>query len=124
MSVYDVDIPDDSEQLDQLQPDETLVDRGVDDVLDEGYTAPERWSVAMRESSGRGDSIDQRLSQEEPDFSLDDDEWADDPSEEVGSRRSGRLVDGDADTLARDVGLAGGAASAEEAAMHVIDGDD
>ena len=27
---------------DQLQPQDTLVDRGVDDVLDEGYSPPER----------------------------------------------------------------------------------
>ena len=27
---------------DQLQPEDTLVDRGVDDVLDEGYSPPER----------------------------------------------------------------------------------
>jgi hypothetical protein len=27
---------------DQLQPEDTLIDRGVDDVLDEGYSPPER----------------------------------------------------------------------------------
>ena len=30
-----------SENLDQLQPDDTLLDRGVDDVLDEGYSPAE-----------------------------------------------------------------------------------
>ena len=29
----------------QLQAEDTLVDRGVEDTLDEGYTAPERWSA-------------------------------------------------------------------------------
>ena len=37
----------DSDQLEQLQPNDTLVDRGVPDVLDEGYTAPEKWSPAQ-----------------------------------------------------------------------------
>ena len=44
---YDEPVPDESEQLDQLQPEESLVDRGVEDVLDEGYTTPERWSPAQ-----------------------------------------------------------------------------
>ena len=54
-------------------------------------------------------------------------------SREVGSRRAGRLVDangglGGADTtheaVAFSVGIDGGAASAEEAAMHVIELED
>lgn len=40
-------IPDESEQLDQLQPEDSLIDRGVDDVLDEGYVAPDNWSPAQ-----------------------------------------------------------------------------
>ena len=48
---------------------------------------------------------------------------------EVGSARAGRLVapdqgfgeDVDAELSASDVGIDGGAASAEEAAVHVID---
>jgi hypothetical protein len=53
-----------------------------------------------------------------------DGEWVDD---QVGDRRAGRLVLGDADELdarsdywAPDVGIDGGAASAEEAAVHII----
>src|SRR5271165_2796631 len=51
---------------DQLQPEDTLIDRGVDDVLDEGYSPPER-------PYGRGslgptpESLDQLLAEEEPD---------------------------------------------------------
>ncbi|MDR1833856.1 MAG: DUF5709 domain-containing protein [Propionibacteriaceae bacterium] len=130
MSEYGVEIPDESEQLDQLQPDETLVDRGVRDVLDEGYTAPERWSSAVRGGNGRrGDSIDERLAQEEPELS-DDGDWDDESDGEAGHTRAGRIVDArggwDSDDSAgevfgADVGFAGGAASAEEAAMHVID---
>jgi len=48
--------------------------------------------------------------------------------DEVGRARSGRLVasnlgygaDDDAEMFASDVGIDGGAASAEEAAMHII----
>ena len=31
-----------AEDDNQLQPEDTLIDRGVDDVLDEGYSPPER----------------------------------------------------------------------------------
>jgi hypothetical protein len=50
----------------QLQPEDTLVDRGVDDVLDEGYSLAEQ-------PYGRGsfgstpESLDQLLAEEEPD---------------------------------------------------------
>ena len=52
--------------------------------------------------------------------------------DEVGGERSGRLVapdegaheDEEKDLVATDVGIDGGAASAEEAAMHVVDEDD
>ena len=48
---------------------------------------------------------------------------------EVGDRRAGRLVaedygvgeDTEQDMVAEDVGISGAGASAEEAAMHVID---
>ena len=50
----------------------------------------------------------------------------------MGDRRAGRLVapdegvdeDEDSDLLASDVGIDGSAASAEEAAVHIIDDDD
>ncbi|MBA3277753.1 MAG: hypothetical protein H0U22_03340 [Geodermatophilaceae bacterium] len=56
----------------QLQSEDTLVDRNVDDVLDEGYTAPEKWSPGQgfgttAEEEEHGESLDQRLVQEEPD---------------------------------------------------------
>ncbi|MFF3489871.1 DUF5709 domain-containing protein [Streptomyces sp. NPDC002795] len=51
---------------------------------------------------------------------------------EVGNRRAGRLIapdegaheDAEKDMLARDAGYGGGAASAEEAAMHVVDAEE
>lgn len=121
---------------DQLQPADTLDDRGVDDVLDEGYSPPEK----LRGSTAKGvtplgeeegESIDERILQEEPEV------WAEVEAErdadildgpvggEVGHERTGRLgEDGDNDSMTGDdVGIDGGAASAEEAAMHTIDDD-
>jgi Family of unknown function (DUF5709) len=124
---------------DQLQPEDTLVDRGVDDVLDEGYAAPEHWSAA--ESFGNtayeeetGETLEQRIAQEEPepdpyDVAADEGENV---GGEVGNRRAGRLVDEDEglgpdtekDMVGQDVGIDGAGASAEEAAVHVIDSDE
>ena len=130
-------MPDESEQLDQRQADETLVDRGVSDVLDEGYTTPERWSAAegfgnTPSEMHQGEGHERKLAAELPDVPSDHTEWRDDPEEprEVGNRRAGRLVDAnhgyggkhaESDTIAEDVGIDGGAACAEEAAMHIID---
>ena len=46
---FNTQVPEEAEQLDQLQEGDSLINRGVDDVLDEGYTAPERWSGVQRE---------------------------------------------------------------------------
>lgn len=134
----DVELPDESEQLDQLQPDDTLVDRGVDDVLDEGYTAPEKWSAAQGfgntlQEMRQGETLEQRMAQEvpEPDPDRPLQRWNPDGDQrEVGSRRAGRLVDVRSgavhaseghEVVADEVGIDGGAAPAEEAAVHVID---
>ncbi|WP_207839944.1 DUF5709 domain-containing protein [Williamsia soli] len=138
---------------DQLQPEDTLDDRGVDDILDEGYSPPEqpdginRYGTTADEQS-RGESLAQHLAEEEPDptalaYQPDapDPEWRSDEAdsdpefpegEQVGGRRSGRLIAPDEgvsvhdiqERLATDAGIDGGAASAEEAAVHVIDDDD
>jgi hypothetical protein len=111
---------------DQLQAEDTLLDRGVDDVLDEGYSPPDRpRSNHFGETPWEevhGESFDQRLSQEEPE------EWDGDPLERADSSRAGRLVsDADAidgrqnDTFAQDQGIDGAGASAEEAAVHVVE---
>ncbi len=126
------DVPEQSEQLDQIQPEDSLLDRGTDDVLDEGYSPPERYSAA--ESLGNtaqeqleGETLDQRLAQEEPELEVDlDDDYVDDG--EVGSVRAGRLVDPDegigedvdSEMIGSDVGIDGAGASAEEAAVHVV----
>jgi hypothetical protein len=123
---------DDLEDDGVLEPADSLLDRGVADVLDEGYSPPERWSPG--EGSGntlaeerQGESLDQRLSQEVPD--LTDEDPPEYEGGEVCSARAGRLVapdegsheDDDAELFAGDVGIDGAAASAEEAAVHVID---
>lgn len=127
MTDYDPSLPEEAEQLDQLQPDETLLDRGVSDVLDEGYVTPEHWSSAQgfgntAAEMRRGETLDQRLAQEQPEEVKDDTPWNSDPDErQVGNHRAGRLVADSDDTIGHEVGIDGGAASAEEAAMHVID---
>ena len=126
--------------MEQLQQSDTLIDRGVEDVLDEGYIAPDHWSPAQGygntpEEMRQGETLDMRVKQEEPEATAPDDSpWnPDGESREVGSVRAGRLVDangglGGTDTtdeaVAFSVGIAGGAASAEEAAMHIIEPED
>jgi len=132
---------------------DTLTGDPGDDPLDRGVAAPERWSAGMRfgttagEQQG-GESLDALLAEEEPDTPSDlDDE---DPEDSAGDPdaadedldglllddgpdpRSGRLVaddegahpDTEADLVAHDAGIDGGAATAEEAAVHVVDEDD
>lgn len=116
---------------DQLSVEDTLVDRGVEDVLDEGYSPPEKWKEPRD-----NETLDELLSEEEPDpaMQLDGDDSEGDflEDDEVGDRRAGRLVapdegvntDDESDMLASDVGIDGSAASAEEAAVHVIDDEE
>ncbi|MFI5692363.1 DUF5709 domain-containing protein [Kribbella sp. NPDC051586] len=121
---------------DQLQSSDTLDGRGVSDLLDEGYSPPEKWSAG--EGFGTtateallGETFEQRLAQEEPDidpYAVSSEE-VDGP--EIGRDRAGRLVapdegshfDLDEELVATDVGIDAGAASAEEAAIHVVDDD-
>jgi hypothetical protein len=94
-----------------------------------GVTAAERQA---------GETLDQRLAEELPDAAAPDgDDIGDHDTDgelldnEVGNRRSGRLVapdegaheDEEPALVATDVGIDGAAASAEEAAMHVVDED-
>ncbi|MGV9861667.1 DUF5709 domain-containing protein [Rhodococcus koreensis] len=123
------------DEEDQLQPEDTLVDRGVDDVLDEGYSPPEKplgldaFGTTAAEQR-EGETLDQRLAEEEPDPAFEEDENAEILDDnEVGRQRSGRLLaedegvgeDAEKDLVAFDIGIDGGAASAEEAAVHIVD---
>jgi len=125
---------------DQLQPGDTLDDRGVDDILDEGISPPERprgvtaKGVTDREQL-EGETIDERVAQEEPEVwaGVDEERDADildgPVGGEVGDKRTGRLLapdegaheDVDAELFAEDEGIDGAGASAEEAAMHTIE---
>ncbi|MFP5415694.1 MAG: DUF5709 domain-containing protein [Actinomycetes bacterium] len=133
-------VMDGEDHVEQLQPEDTLVDRGVEDVLDEGYIAPDNWSPGQGFGNTpaemrQGETLEMRMAQEVPESEgPDDTPWnPDGEPRQVGSLRAGRLVaadagDGGEDTtseaVAYSVGIAGGAASAEEAAMHIIEPDD
>jgi hypothetical protein len=137
-----------------LDASDTLDGDPGDDPLDRGVAAPQRWSAAIRRGSEQqaGESLDELLAEEEPDVAdQEDDEPIGDLSgdlagdEDAGDEdvdglllddgpdpRAGRLVaedegahpDEEADLVARDTGIDGGGATAEEAAMHVVDDDD
>jgi len=84
-----------------------------------------------------GETLEQRIAQEEPEpdpyeQAALDDEDTEVVSGEVGNVRAGRLVDEDqglgpdvdSELIGEDVGIDGAGASAEEAAVHVIDDED
>lgn len=122
-----------------LEPDESLDDTGVEDVLDEGYSPPERpwavgdWGLTAREAAGH-EALGGRLARELPDVApvagdgLGDAEDTDGElyDQEVGTARAGRLAEYDGEVgdyrylYAVDVGVDGGSASAEEAAVHIV----
>ena len=147
--MVDRDSIDDEADWEQLEADDTLDYSGPADPLDEGYSPNERplgvdeWGTTARENE-EGESLDGRLARELPDISADDeDDGLGDSSDtdgellddEVGDRRSGRLVsesyvaddengDQPAELFAADVGVDGAGASAEEAAVHLVDPDE
>jgi Family of unknown function (DUF5709) len=129
-------------------PGDDPLDRGV--VPPERWSAGVRFGTTGTEQE-EGESLDQLLAEEEPDPALDftDDEPEDiedvELDEDAGDEdvdglllddgpdpRAGRLVqedegahpDEEEDLVASDVGIDGGGATAEEAAMHVVDEDD
>jgi hypothetical protein len=141
---------------DQPGAEDMLLDRGLDDPLDEGYSPPEKPRAVDSfgttfEEARQGESLEQRIAQEEPDPNAAfDDPLADDADtgagadapdseqdadegftndDEVGDRRAGRLVapdegvreDTEKDLVGEDVGIDGAGASAEEAAVHVVE---
>ncbi|HEY2315055.1 MAG TPA: DUF5709 domain-containing protein [Streptosporangiaceae bacterium] len=132
---------------------DTLDGNPGDDPLDRGVIPPQHWSSSIRfgttgAEQEDGESLDQLLAEEEPDAGSEaDDERPEDVAgdpdaadEDVDGLllddgpdpRAGRLVaedegtepDAEADLVARDEGIDGGAATAEEAAMHVVESDD
>jgi hypothetical protein len=124
----------DDEDQPQGDGDSMSDDRGLTEPLDEGYSPPEKWSVGQGYGNTPleeelGETLDQRIAQEEPEpdpYAEEDVEDLDDG--EVGNARAGRLVapdegageDEDSEMFADDAGIDGAGASAEEAAMHVV----
>ena len=119
------------EDADDLDPIENLTGDDPDETMQTGYSPPDREPYNLKHfptphEEFEGESLDQRLSEEVPDVSAADIDAADaDP-------RAGRLVapdqgagpDEEKDEIAEDVGPAGYASSAEEAAVHVVDEDE
>jgi hypothetical protein len=131
---------------------DTLSGAPGDDPLDRGVVPPERWSAGIRfgdtaTEQSEGESLDQLLAEEEPDPALnfEDEDEDEDEDDDAGDEdvdglllddgpdpRAGRLVaedegahpDDEADLVATDVGIDGGGATAEEAAVHVVEEDD
>jgi Family of unknown function (DUF5709) len=141
----------DTEDYEVLDPEDTLEGDPGDDPLDTGIIPPDHWSAGLRRAAAGdedSESLDELLSEEEPDVQPDpDDSWDENATDQDVTRyerdedadpRAGRLVatdeeaydDGDTslrledELVARDAGIDGGAATAEEAAVHVVDEDD
>ena len=120
---------------DDQGPDQDAIFDDPDATLDSGYSPPEAYRGegfgTTANEQLQGESLDERLRQEEPEpdpYALPADDLDDG---EVGTERAGRLVDPDGgigeDTekalVGDDVGIDGAAASAEEAAVHVVEDD-
>lgn len=128
-SVYESgDAVEDAENLD---PVDNLTGDDPDEIMQTGYNPPDREPHNLRDAptpaeEREGESLDQRLAEEEPDVSVDD------VRDTEEAPRAGRLVapdrgvppDEEADEIAEDVGPAGYASSAEEAAVHIRDEDE
>ncbi|MFJ8593970.1 DUF5709 domain-containing protein [Streptomyces sp. NPDC093598] len=142
--VYQPDQDEQREDTGLLDAEDTLEYDGVDDPLDRGWSPPERpWAVEHLGVTAaerlRGETLDQRLAEELPDAVAPDGDGLGDLQgtdgelldNEVGAARSGRLVapdegaheDEEEALVAMDVGIDGAAASAEEAAVHIVDED-
>ncbi|MEV7119566.1 DUF5709 domain-containing protein [Kitasatospora griseola] len=123
MTDWDAQDPEPAEDDGVLEPaDSLLTDRLDDDPLDTGVVPADSYhgAIAYGTTPGeaaRGESLEQLLSEEEPDEDPEevDDRWTAGPSP-----RAGRLVEDGIDTAGSDVGPDGGAASAEEAAVHLV----
>lgn len=128
-----------------LDLDNAVDERSYDDMLDEGHSPPEKPLGVTRTGTTaaeqhEGETLDERLRQEMPEpepFSGDGigdlPGGAGEPVDpEAGEVRAGRLVAPDegahpattGQAVATDEGIDGGAAGAEEAAVHVVPDED
>ena len=129
------------EDASPLDLQDAVDERTYDDMLDEGYSPPERPLGVTKAGTTaaeqhEGESLDERVRQEVPDVEVPAGDGIGDlpggegePRDaEVGTDRAGRLVAPDEGTrtdatkelVADDQGIDGGAAGAEEAAVHVV----
>ena len=118
------------EDAENLDPVENLTGDDPDEIMQTGYSPPDREPHNLRDAptpaeEREGESLDQHLAEEEPEV------WAGGEDDTEPDPRAGRLVapdegaheDTEKDEVATDVGPAGYASSAEEAAVHVVDED-
>jgi Family of unknown function (DUF5709) len=149
-SVYESgDAVDDTDDLD---PMESLTGDDPDEAMETGYNPPDREPYNLRHlmtasETLAGESLDERLAEEEPDVGIADepdlnlqeeddliiaeepDINLDDQDRDDAQPRAGRLVapdegtrgDNESDAIASDMGPAGYASSAEEAAVHIVE---
>jgi hypothetical protein len=109
----------------QIQGEDSMSGADVDEMLDAGFVPPDRdpsghfgetpWEEA------HGETLDQRIAQEEPEI------WDAPEKGATQPDRAGRLAEdgsavesGGTDMFATDQGIAGGGASAEEAAVRIV----
>ena len=110
-----------------LDPSDSLETDDLDyDPLDTGIIPADRYrsmglvGLTASEVAQGGETLDQQLAQEEPDVdpAALDDRWLGGPGP-----RAGRLTQDGDELTALDVGVDGGAAGAEEAAVHLTTPD-
>jgi hypothetical protein len=143
----DYEVKDPYDTLDGSLGDDPL-DTGI--IPPERWSAGMRYGTTSAEEEA-GESLDQLLAEEEPDPASELDDLDDEDPEDIEDDpdagdedvdglllddgpdpRAGRLVaddegvraDTEADLVAHDVGIDSGAATAEEAAVHVVEDDD
>ncbi|WP_327260501.1 DUF5709 domain-containing protein [Streptomyces sp. NBC_01232] len=134
----------DSEEQEDAAPldlQNAVDERTYDEMLDEGYSPPEKPLGVTKHGTTaaeqrEGETLDQRLAQEVPEVGPDPGDGLGDlpggegelRDAEVGTERAGRLTAPDEgahadvtkELIAEDHGIDAGAASAEEAAMHIV----
>ncbi|MEU2790321.1 DUF5709 domain-containing protein [Streptomyces sp. NPDC007100] len=143
--VYQPSASDKQGTSDELDMEDALDEPDLDDMLDQGYSPPEKPLAVNQKGTTaneqrEGESLEERLDKEVPDVQPPDGDGIGDQPDadgepvdgQVGDERAGRMTgtdEGDAlrlrnDEIGRDVGIDGGAASAEEAAVHIVDDPD
>ena len=113
---------------DNLDPLDDLTGDDPDEPMQTGYSPPDREPANLRHArtpseEREGESLDEHLAEEEPDVGVDDVDLAaaDPPAGRLVAPDEGLGADDEPEEIAEDVGPAGYARTAEEAAMHIVD---